>query len=43
MNEKEIIKKLAEEYGVTEKVVIDLMNENFNFEEIEEILEAAEW
>lgn len=43
MNEKEIIKNLAEEYGVTEKVVIDLMNENFNFEEIEEILEAAEW
>lgn len=43
MNENEIIKKLAKKYGVTEKVVRDLMDEDFNFEEIEEILEAAEW
>lgn len=37
------IKKLCEEYGVTEKVIYQLIKEGFNEEEIIEILIEAEW
>ena len=42
MDTKEI-KKLCKKYGVTEKVIEELIKEGFNKKEIIEILIAAEW